>query len=84
MEEPGLHFNCWNNKRVWFLRHRCDDTDYYDYKPAGFYLGVKESDSSYENIVGCIASNKQIEKREFYNMNHNSSIEFTKRYNKMK
>jgi hypothetical protein len=21
-EEPGLPFNCWNNKRVWFLWHR--------------------------------------------------------------
>ena len=81
-EEPGLRFNCWNNKRVWFLRHRCEDTGYFDYKPTDFYLAVTESDSSYENFVCDIASNKQIETREFYNMNQNSIIDFTKRFNK--
>ena len=56
-EELGLHFDCWNNKRVWFLRQRCEYTGYYDYKPTDFYLGVTESDSSYEKLCE-IDSNK--------------------------
>jgi len=35
-----------------------------------------------ENILCAIASNKQIETLEFYNMNGNSIIDFTWRYNK--
>ena len=81
-EELGLRFNCWNNKGVWFLRHRCEETGYYDNKPTDFYLTVTESDSSYENILCDIVSNKQIETRDFYNMNRNSIIGFTKRYTK--
>ena len=38
-EEPGQRFNYWNNKRVWFLWHRSEDTGYYDYKPTDFYFG---------------------------------------------
>ena len=60
-EESGLRFNCSNIKRVWFSRHHCDNTGYYDYKPTDFYLAVTESDSSYENIVSNITSNRQIE-----------------------
>ena len=77
-EEPGLCFSCWNNKRVWFLRHRCEDTGYYDYRPTDFYLAVIESDSSYGNIICDIASNKHIETREFYNMNQKIIIDFTR------
>ena len=73
---------CWNNERVWFLRHRCEDTGYYNYKPTDFYLIVTESDSSYENTVCDDASNKQIETCEFYNMNQNNIIDYTKRYYK--
>ena len=80
--EPGLNFSCWNNKRIWFFRHRCEDTGYYDYKSTDFYLAVSESDSSYENFVCNIAWNSQIKTREIYNMNENSTIDFTKRYNK--
>jgi hypothetical protein len=81
-EEPGLRFNCWKNKRVWFLRHHCKDNGYYGYKLTDFYLAVTESDYSYEKPVSDIASNKQIETCELYNMNQNSIIDFTKRYNK--
>jgi hypothetical protein len=45
-------------------------------------LAVTESDSSHENFVCDIASNKQIEIREFYNMNQSSIVDFTKRFNK--
>ena len=39
--------------------------------------------SSYDSSYECnIASNKQIETCEFYNMNQNSIIDFTKRHNK--
>ena len=44
-------------------------------------MAVTESDSLYESIFFGIASNKQIETPEFYNMNQNSIIDFTKRYN---
>ena len=46
-----------------------------------FYLTVIESDGSYENIVYDFTSNKQIETPEFYNMNQNNIIDFTRRYN---
>ena len=81
-EESGLRFNCWGNKTIWFLCHCCDDTAYYDYKPSDFYLAVTECDSPFENTVCDIASNSQIETREFYNMNANSIIDYTKRYDK--
>ena len=45
-------------------------------------MAVTESDSLYENSVCDITSKKQIETGEFYNMNHISIINFTKRYNK--
>jgi hypothetical protein len=64
------------------LCYSCEDTGYYDCKPTGFYLAVTESDSSYENFVCDIASNKQIETREFYHMNQSSIIDFIKRFNK--
>jgi hypothetical protein len=64
------------------LLNRCEDTGCYDYKTTDFYLAVTECDSSYENCVCDIPSNKQIEKREFYHMNQSSSIDFTKRFNK--
>ena len=67
-----------------FLRHCCEHTGYYDYKPIDFYLAVTESDSSYKNFVCNIASNKQIETCKFYNMNQNSIIDLMKRYNKNK
>jgi len=39
--------------------------------------------SSYDSSYECnIASNKQIEPREFYNLNQNIIIDFTKRHNK--
>ena len=81
-EESGLRFSCWGKKTIWFLRHRCEDTGYYDYKPSDFYLAVTEYDSPFENTICDIASNKQIETREFYNMNENSMIDYTKRYDK--
>ena len=81
-EEFGARFNCKNMKRVWFLRHRCEDNASNDYKPSDFYLAVTESDSSYENIVCDITSNNQIETGEFFNMNRNSIIDFTRRFNK--
>jgi hypothetical protein len=71
-----------NKKTIWFLRHRCEDTGYYDYKPSDFYLAVTECDSPFENTICDIASNRQIETREFYNINVNSIIDCTKRYNK--
>jgi hypothetical protein len=74
--------NCRNNKRVWFLRHRCEDNGSYDYKPTDFCLAVTESDSSFENFVCDITSYKQTETCEFYNMNGKSIIDFTKRYDK--
>ena len=82
-EEPGVRFNCRINKRVLFLirefrLHRCGDTDYYDYKPSDFYLANKERDSSYEDFMLDIASNKQIETRELNNLNPY----FTKRCDK--
>ena len=83
-EEPGLPFNCWNSKRVWFLLYRCEDTGYYDYRPTDFYSAVIERDFSYKNFVCDIASSKQIETLGFYIMNKNSIISFTKRYNKNK
>ena len=46
-EEPGLCFNSWNNKRVWFLRQCCEHACYYDFEPTDFHLAVTESDSSY-------------------------------------
>ena len=67
---------------LFYMRHRCEDNGYYDYKLTDFYLAVTESDSSYENIVCEIPSNKQIETREFYNMNLNSIIGFTRRCNR--
>ena len=48
-------------------------------RTADFYLVV---DSPLENTLCDNASNKQIETREFYNMNEKSIIDFTKRYNK--
>jgi hypothetical protein len=81
-EEPGLQLNCWNNKRIWFLRHRCEDNGYYDDKPIDFYLAVTECDSPFENTVCDIASNKQIETHEFYNTNEISIIDYTKRHDK--
>jgi hypothetical protein len=60
-EEAGLRFNCWNNKIILFLLHRCEDNDYYDYKLRDFYLAVIECDSSLEDTVCDIASNKPIE-----------------------
>ena len=71
-------------KETGFLRYCCEDIGYYDYKPTDFYLAVTESNSSYENFVCDIASNKQIETREFYNMNQSSFIDFIKRFNKNK
>ena len=47
-----------------------------------FYLAVTECDSPLENTVCDIASNRQIETREFKNMNANSIIDYTKRYDK--
>ena len=41
-----------------------------------------ESDSSYDNLVCDIASNKQFGARDFCDMNQNGMIDFTKRYNK--
>ena len=81
-EETGQRFNFWNNKRIWFLRHRCEDNGCYDYKPTDFYLAVTECDSTLEDTVCEIASNKQIETCEFYRMNENSIIDYTKRYDK--
>ena len=52
------------------------------YKLTDFYLVVTESDPSYEDFVCNIASNKQIERSEFYNINQNSIIDITKRNNK--
>ena len=51
VENHGLRFNCWNNKRVWFFWHRCENTGCYDYKPTDLHLAVIESDSSDENNV---------------------------------
>jgi len=45
-------------------------------------LAVRESGSSYKNIICDIASNKQVEKRELYNMAQISIIYYTMRYNK--
>ena len=45
-------------------------------------MAVTESDSSYQNFVCDIASNKEIKTHEFYNMNQSSIIDFTKRFNK--
>ena len=45
-------------------------------------MADKESYSSYENFVCDIASNKQTETHEFYNMNQNNISDFTKRYHK--
>ena len=45
-------------------------------------LVVTEGDYSFENVVQNIASNEQIETRDFYYMNQNSIIDFTTRYNK--
>ena len=73
-EESGPYFYCWNNKRIWFLRHRCDDNGYDDYRPTNFNLAVTESYSPFESTVCNIASNKQIETREFYNMNKKVSL----------
>jgi hypothetical protein len=81
-EEPGLRFNCGNNKIIWFLRHRCEDNGYYDYKPTDFYLAVTECDSPLYDTVCDIASNKQIKTDKFYKMNENSIIDYTKRYDK--
>jgi hypothetical protein len=64
-EEPGPRFNCWNNKRIWFLRHHCEDNGYYDYRPNDFYLAVTEYDSPLEDTICDIALNKQIETYEF-------------------
>ena len=83
-KEPGLCFNCWNNKRVWSLQQLCEDKECYNYKPTDFYLTVIGRDFLYENIVFDIGSKKQIETYEFYNMNQNSIIDFTRRYNKIK
>jgi len=47
-------------------------------------LAVTESDSSYENAVVNIASNKQLETHKIDNMNQNSIIDFMNRYNKNK
>ena len=47
-----------------------------------FILAVTEIYSSYEKLVCDSASNNQIEKHEFYNMNQNSTIDFTTRNNK--
>ena len=40
-EEFGPRFKCQNNKRVWFLRHRCEDTGCYDYKPTDFFWQLR-------------------------------------------
>ena len=81
-EKSGLRFNCLNNKRIWFLRHCCEDNGYYDYKLTDFFLKVIESDSPFEITVCDIASNKQIKTSVVYNLNGKSVIDFTKIYNK--
>jgi len=81
-EEPDLLFNSLNDRRLWFLRHPCENTSYYDYKTTDFYLAVTESDSSYEGFMCDIALNNQIERHKFCNMNQNSIIDLTKIYNK--
>jgi len=81
-EEFVARFNCKNNEWVWFLRYCWEDNGSYAYKPTDFYLAVEESDSSFENIMCNITSNKQIETLEFYNMNYSSINYFTKRFNK--
>ena len=43
---------------------------------------MTECDSTLEDTVCEIASNKQIETCEFYRMNENSIIDYTKRYDK--
>ena len=53
----------------WFLRQRCEDIGYCDYKPTEFYFVVTKSDFLYENFVCDIASNKQIKTREIFNLN---------------
>jgi hypothetical protein len=50
--------------------------------PTDFYLAVTGCDSPFKNAVCDIPSNKQIETREFYNVNENSIIDYTKRHNK--
>jgi hypothetical protein len=45
-------------------------------------LAVTECDSPLEDTVCDIASNKQIERYEFFKMNENSIIDYTKRYDK--
>ena len=47
-------------------------------------MSVTECDSPLEDTVCDIASNKQIETCEFYKMNENSIIDYTKRYGKSK
>ena len=46
-KESGLRLSCWNNKKIWFLCHRCEDNSCRDYKPTDFYLAVTESDSPF-------------------------------------
>ena len=65
--------NYWNSKKSGF---------YNGYKPTNFYLAVTGSNSSYENIVCEIASNKQVETCEFHSMNQENATDLTKRYNK--
>ena len=73
--ESSLRLNRWNNKRIWFLRHQCEDNGNYDSKPTDFYLAVTESDSPFKTLYVMLLKLFQI--HEFYHRNDKSVIDFT-------